>query len=793
MESGEQRAQAPEVVDPPAHLIPLAESQWALWRWVALRSTGFSHAYLQPLVATSCVAAAADYLALEEQGQVTPAVRAAFELTYQEAIRQNLSALHQIASAPAFREALIWQNRRALHTAIDPFLARSPELAVRTSKYRLKEAMVTSYAQRYCTKNDTIGFYGPLGWAWCTDQAPPLTMRHGPGLLTKRTIYFEGWGMDTLAAHLAGMEAIEPWLIPRLLPHLWLDGDRLHIPLASTITLPPDQAAVLAACDGVHCARQIACDLVPQQIAGLQDERAVFAVLRDLRTRRRIAWTMEISIEGSHPEERLRTRLLLLPDQQLRTRAIGALDALEADRQALGEARGDPVRLDLAMEHLETTFATLTGQAATRYAGATFAGRTLVYEDCLRDVQVQIGPALINELGPPLSLLLTSARWLTCEAAAVLEPALQQIYRELRTRTQKAAVPFSDFWLYAHPLLFDRRVPLLSTVRAHFQQRWQEILRPDREQKRLNYRVSALQEAVEQAFAVERPGWRGAHYHSPDVMLAAPSLEHLQRGDYTFVMGELHVGGNTLRADIFVSQHPSPEELHRAFAADSLEALVLPVYSRENHGMTARINNVFVRPHDWRLLFAGDSCQVPVGQALPVGSLEVEQRDGRLLVLTRDRSQQWELIDLLGDPLMIQIVQLFHLFAASGHLPRVSFDRLVVQRETWCFPHQEISFAPLSSESERFLQAHRWLRRHQLPSRVFLKVPTEKKPFYVDFESLASIDVCARILRRIPEGEQGMVIVSEMLPDLHETWLVDQQQRPYTSELRFVAVDRRVC
>lgn len=793
MESGEKRAQAPEVVDPPAHLVPLADGQWALWRWVALRSAGFSHEELQPLVASVCVSAAAEYLALEEQGQATPAARAAFEQTYQEAIRQNLRALHQIAHAPAFREALIWQNRRALHTAIDPFLARSPELAVRTSKYRLKEAMVTSYIQRYCTKNDTIGFYGPLGWAWYTDQAPALTMRHGTGLLGKRTIYFEGWCIDTLAAQLATLPASEPWLIPRLLPHLYLDGARLHIPLAAAITLRPEQAAVLAACDGVRCAQQIASELVPLGMAGIQTESDVYAILRDLRTRRRIAWTMEVSIEGSNPAERLCTRLLRLPDQDLQAHALAALETLEAGRQALGEARGDPGRLDLAMEHLETSFASLTGQAATRYAGATFAGRTLVYEDCYRDLQVEIGPELLNELGPPLSLLLNSSRWLTCETAAVLASPLQQIYQELSTRTQHTAVPLSDFWLYAHPLLFDRRYPLLAKVRAHFQQRWQEILQPDLQQRRLNYQVSALQEQVERVFAVPRPGWRGAHYHSPDIMLAAPSLERLQQGDYTFVMGELHVGGNTLRADIFVSQHPYPEELHSAFAADSLEALVLPVYSREDHGMTARINNVFVRPHDWRLLFAGDSCQVPVGRVLPVGLLEVEQRDGRLLVLTRDRSQQWELIDLLGDPLMIQIVQLFHLFPLSTHIPRVSIDRLVVQRETWCFPHQEVSFAPLSSESERFLQAHRWLRRHQLPTRVFMKVPTEKKPFYVDFASLASIDVCARILRRIPEGEHGPVIVSEMLPDLHETWLVDQQHRPYTSELRFVAVDRRVC
>jgi hypothetical protein len=389
-------------------------------------------------------------------------------------------------------------------------------------------------------------------------------------------------------------------------------------------------------------------------------------------------------------------------------------------------------------------------------------------------------------------LLLTSARWLTYEAAALYQQALQKVYQELRARQQTGTVPLSDFWLYAHALLFDRHHPLLTTLRARFQQHWQDILLPDLQQKRLSYQVTALQDPVATAFAAPHPGWRGAHYHSPDIMLAASSLERMQQGEYTCVLGEMHVGGNTLRADIFVAQHPQPDDLYAAFNADSLEALVLPVYSREDHGMTTRISNVFVRPHDWRLLFAGDSCHQPVGQALPVGMLDVELAGERLRVHTHDRRLHWDLIDLLGDPLMIQIVQLFNLFPAARHTPRISFDRLVVQRETWCFTPREVSFASLSDESERFLAARRWLQRSQLPPRVFMKVSTEKKPFYVDFESLASIDACARIIRRMHE-EQGTVTVSEMLPDLHETWLIDQQHRPYTSELRFVAVDRRVC
>src|SRR5581483_6495863 len=108
-----------------------------------------------------------------------------------------------------------------------------------------------------------------------------------------------------------------------------------------------------------------------------------------------------------------RARLAALEDQELRARALADLEMLDRCRYALGEARGDAARLDRAMEQLETTFVALTERDATRLAGSTFVGRTLVYEDCQRDVRVEIGPEFMRVLGPPLSLVLTSARWLT--------------------------------------------------------------------------------------------------------------------------------------------------------------------------------------------------------------------------------------------------------------------------------------------------------------------------------------------------------------------------------------------
>jgi hypothetical protein len=71
-----------------------------------------------------------------------------------------------------------------------------------------------------------------------------------------------------------------------------------------------------------------------------------------------------------------------------------------------------------------------------------------------------------------------------------------------------------------------------------------------------------------------------------------------------------------------------------------------------------------------------------------------------------------------------------------------------------------------------------------LPRFVFLRIPEEGKPLYVDFASPISIEIFAKFVRRA-----SAMSVSEMLPAHDETWLPDARGNRYTSELRLTAVD----
>src|SRR6185436_10791617 len=99
-----------------------------------------------------------------------------------------------------------------------------------SSKQRSSEELVASYMQRYCTKNDNIGFFGPMGWARLDVGCRDISVRPGPSLLASREVYFECWCVDALCGRLAEDERLRPWFLPRRLPFVRLEDRLLHLP-----------------------------------------------------------------------------------------------------------------------------------------------------------------------------------------------------------------------------------------------------------------------------------------------------------------------------------------------------------------------------------------------------------------------------------------------------------------------------------------------------------------------------------------------------------------------------------
>jgi hypothetical protein len=726
-------------------------------------------------------AADSAFTALREATSAVDAVRAALDAAFEEDGRSLDAALRAAAERPDLREALAWQNRAALHTAIAPLLSRPPGKTPGTNDRR-HDQLVASYLQRYCAKNDTIGFFGPVGWARFDEGETTVTP--GPSLLARRDVYFEQWPIDELAKAIAVDPRAARWLPPRRYPFVTIEDSVARSAVSGRQDLGAAKAWLLGASNGVATAGELA--EIAAREGRFPNEAAVFEALADLEKKRLLAWTLEVPLSWE-PERALRRRVEAFGDAELRAASLARLDELEAARAGVRAAAGDASTLEPALEALDVTFSRLTGAAPTRNAGSMYAARQIVFEDCQRDVRATIGSDVQRAMGPALSLVLTSARWFTHEIGRAYRDELRSIYGALARGRPR--VPFAELWFRAQRVLFGGTSRPVEAIEKALADRWSTILGVTSGERRVQRSSEALAPAVVEVFAAPKPGWPQARNHSPDLMIAARSVDAIRRGELLVVMGELHVATNTLDSAAFVAQHPEPDALRSSFMRDLPEPLVMALLSKEYLKVTVRTSGAFTPPN--HAYFAPGFDPAPDGpsQVLALADLFVEEVDGELVVGGAGELSL-EIGAFLGDQLSHVAVNAFRMMRPADHAPRVTIDRLVVARESWVIQPDAMTFAFEKTPQARFLGARRWARELDLPRFVFAKSPVEVKPIYVDLESSIFVDIFAKTIRRNRDHASGAspIKITEMLPGLDETWLEDATGARYTSELRIVAV-----
>ena len=824
------------------HLVPLPGSAWRVWRWTCLRGPGFPATFVRRLVATDAAATADEVSASQERfdrareaalealirelaartGDEATALREATKLVRKgrvpaetgtaadEAIRTLRGAAAELASArsrflevfeasrmtvldaaralarePRLREAITWQNRAVIRTGLDSFAHSEGK----TSRICRNEDLVASYLQRYATKNDSIGFFGPIGWSHFETTGPALVARPGPQLLASRSVHFEQWPIDAIASKVASDPRFAPWMIPRRFPFVRVTGTTAASPVNGRHELTPEQVLVLAACDGEATAKEVAASLAIAHPGLLGAASRVFDALGQLREAKLIAWTFELPLTWD-ADRVLRGLLERIDDDALREEALRPLVALDAARKRVAESAGDAAVLAAALGELEGVFTGITGLAPTRQAGTMYAARQLVFEDCRRDVDVAIGPDVLARIAPALTLTLTSARWLTFEVGKAYGAQFRGLYEDLARRAGSPSVSFSDLWLRAQRLLFGVKDKPVAAIVAELQARWARVLAVPAGVGEVRRTSRELEAGVNEEFAAPRPGWVGARYQAPDILIAATSVEAVCRGDYEVVLGELHVATNTVDACSFFSQHPHPEQLTEAFARDIPEPFVRPINPKDWPKATARTLQALVSPSTLSLESGFDRGRGARDRTVATGDLVVDQLEGELFVLT-PRGDRIALIEVFGDLLSKLVAAEFRILPEGEHTPRVTIDQLVVSREAWSILPSTFDFADAADEASRFLGARRWAQSLGIPRFVFAKTELEEKPVYVDFDAPAFVNMLAKLVRRAREqvGGEKAILIAEMLPTLDQTWLEDAAGDHYTAELRLICVD----
>ncbi|WP_434090595.1 thioesterase domain-containing protein [Micromonospora chalcea] len=763
-----------------AHRVPLGDTGWSVWRDAVLRTTGFPADGLELFSAPRAATAADELLA-------TGAGADRFDKEFEEALRSGAQRFSALAADPLLREAVTWQNRGAL-VAFDG-LVRGGADAARNVRRRDRERALLKYWQRYCGKNETVGFFGPSCWV-TVDPAQPEVARVNPGdrLTRRRWVWFESWALTAYADRIGADLAVRRWWPPMLRPHLAVRDRAVLRPGRPPLTLTPVEAELLRAADG----RRPAADLVADPAIGLRRPEDGYALLDRLVERELITWDAALPVSPD-AERVLADRIEAIGDEPARAAARAGFDRLRAARDEVAAAAGDAERLRAALDALDATFTELTGVPAVRRAGQMYAGRTVCYEDSARDLDVVFGAPLLAELAAPLDVLLRAARWLANALARAYLDVLRGLYEELRAESG-GPVPLADLWFLAQGMFWGDGERPVDAVAAEFAARWSGLFGLDTlpaGSTDVRLRAADLADRIDAVFPGAGPEWSNAAIHSPDLQICATDADALRRGDYSVVLGELHAAWSSFDCAVFTPSHPDVERLRDALAADLGQRRVRLLFPADWPRRTSRTAESLTGPTDRHLAFL-DAPGADPARVLPTVDLVVDDVDGELVATASD-GQRWPLTEIFAEPFSAHAVDGFKLVAAAPYTPRITVDRLVLARQTWRTTVGDSGLAVPNGERERFLAVRDWRRRLGLPEQVYVKFGTETKPCFVDLSAPAFATTLCAMARaaRVDGGDDVSFTVSEMLPAPEQAWVPDGQGRRYFSELRLHITDAR--
>lgn len=743
--------------------IPFGDG-WLLWRPVVLRSAGFAFSDLHTALGEGSWGPA---------GTDAPDVEAA--------LRAGRRAVLDLARREELRTALQWQNPAVLSLSLD-WLLTEPE-GPRTSRRRASEHTLVKYVQRYHTKNESVGFYGPVLWVSIEDGAPVFAVRPGTRVSHRMRVYLEDWAVEELAATLCADPAVARFIPPSLAFGVTRLGRKLILPGGEATMLSPVENDVVRLVDG----RRLTADLAAALDRPIEQ---VEAAVRRLGDQGFVDRVLHVPPDLD-AELWLGERLSALLPEQLAGEPLRLLAELEAARGRVERAATE-AELAAALDDLGEWFTRCTGGRAVRTRAESQVGRRMAVGQAQRDLELRLGAGLVDGLVAPLSLVLQSARWLARSAGERFSELAEREFEDLRVLFGSERVQLNALCQRVLPHVATGQI--LDEVIEELRRRWGVVLAVDPTAGSVRRTSADLAAAVSEQFDGPPADFAAARHHSPDVMIAAAGADDIVSGRAEFVLGEVHTCMITVDGRSFTDSEPWPGEVRRLadlVLADG-EPRFVPLHVR---GDSASITGWDHPPPDGHSpAFTYLSFGEGIGERRPPGPVIatadiVVTRDVGGLVATLPDGRTYPLIAVLGEYVGYLTANRFQVLPAAPHSPRVTVDRLVIARETWRIPAAEL--IPLTAVPEP--EAYRGLREiaaaHGIARHTFWRAAPGTKPIYLDLHSPVLGALLVRELRRVARLGEATVTFVEMYPGPNQLWLTDADGRRYTSELRITIAD----
>ncbi|MDQ6626774.1 MAG: lantibiotic dehydratase family protein, partial [Verrucomicrobiota bacterium] len=416
-----------------------------------------------------------------------------------------------------------------------------------------------------------------------------------------------------------------------------------------------------------------------------------------------------------------------------------------------------------------------------------YAAANPIAEECFRESNFSISEEMADELAHDIAPWVDLWRDTYAFVASRVAEGLRGLLREMPV--QNGAVSLPAFLAFCAT----QRLPLTGhgiVALAHLA--FQEVKTLFREKFEARANAAEWQmTAADCAFVrnnLEYQLFDEYTYPSADLQISATSAAAIDRGEYEWIVSELH---------------PPIAMMHHAFywsCPDKLalsRALSISAAGRPNahYGFFAAdftahttVRQMDALP-DLTTFVAAQRCD-PKWRSLPPSDVEVYVDDTTADVCMRRRGSH----EYLGSFARAWIIPLgFHpfTFTRAPHTPRLRCGKAIVQRRSWTVAVDELPLAKASNLSALIRAVEQLRVAKEWPRHIYIR-PTEQalrrsgaenrdkdtKPVFIDLESCLSLEVFQRWL-----AKSGELEVTEMLPDAeHLCWQETDGRR--TFELR---------
>ncbi len=540
-------------------------------------------------------------------------------------------------------------------------LAETPDpLPPRNKQARADERHLLLYLQRICGKNDSLSEFGPEGWGEVTPSIRGVELRPQPGIAL-REVFLERWTAHGVAAAVNADPEARLELAPRLNPNGRIEGDVfIFTDTGETRNLDPTTIALLKSCDGATPAHSLGADA---------------STLAELAWDHFIRWQMEVPALEPHAFEILFSDIGKWRNGPVRARWLEKLQPLAALREEFAENTEADARLSLINKAADLLRLLGAQKSDSRFL---YAATNPIGEECARECHFSIEEELINEVSrealPWIELWRDNYAFVASRVAAGLCGLLKQMPRP------GGGVPLPAFLRHCAEKKMSLTGPGMI-VFAHLA--FQEV--KNAFQARIADRVNEPEyelttedcAVVRQNFVFEK--FDEFTYPSADLQLAAESPGAVARGEYQWILAEMHPSAALLHHGFYWSC-PDKAALNAALdrALAGKPNLHFGYFAADFTATTSvRLDAL---PHLTK--FVAPERSVGDWQNFPPAKTEVFIDEQTRDVCLRERESQ----RYLGSFARSWITPLgFHPFGFSlgKNTPRLRCGNVVVQRRSW--------------------------------------------------------------------------------------------------------------